>query len=514
MLSRLLGLVREQLFAALVGGGYFADAFVVAFRIPNLLRDLFAEGALSAAFVPVFARAEREEGKRSADELAKRVVGALLCVVGVLTLLGALFATPLVLLLAPGFAEEPGKVELTAHLARLMMPFLLFVSFAAVLMGMLNARGRFGTPALAPALFNVAAIVVGALLWLFGAGPRVAVIGWSIGTLLGGLVQFGIQLVPLSAAGFRFVPRLRGLTRDPRLRKMALLMAPAVLGLAATQLNIFINTQFASSQEGANAWLNYAFRLMYLPIGVFGVAVATVTATSLAHRAAERDLDGLRQGLSTGMKHVALLTIPSTVGLIMLAHPIIELIFERGRFTSKDTAATALALVGYSVGLYAYSGVKVAAPAFYALGRSKLPLIGSAAAVATNLAINLALFERVGYVGLAAGTSAGALVNLAILTVAFRRVTRASNRRTDTLRQLGQVTLASAVMGVALYFFDARFTALLVERFEVRSAFALCGLRVFCGIAVGVALYAAACKALRVREMSELATLLRRRARR
>ncbi|MFN7134828.1 MAG: murein biosynthesis integral membrane protein MurJ, partial [Myxococcales bacterium] len=243
MASRLLGLVREQLFAVLLGAGFYADAFVVAFRIPNLLRDLFAEGALSAAFVPSFARVEKERGKEAAYALANKVVGAILLVVGALTLLGMLFSEPLVLAIAQGFRDEEGKVPLTASLARLMMPFLPLVSLAALTMGMLNARGRFGTPALAPALFNVAAIVVGAGLWIAGAAPHTAVVGWAVGTLLGGALQLLVQLPPLRRDGFRLRPRLGAFWRDPDVRRIAALMAPATVGLAATQLNIFINTQ-------------------------------------------------------------------------------------------------------------------------------------------------------------------------------------------------------------------------------------------------------------------------------
>lgn len=448
--SRFLGLLREQLFAALLGAGLWADAFVVAFRIPNLLRDLFAEGALSAAFVPTFAKVEREEGRAAAHQLANRLAGALLIVVGAITLLAMLFAEQIVFLLASGFFAVPGKAELTALLARIMMPFLLALSLAAVMMGMLNARRAFGTPALAPALFNLTAIAVGMGLKFAGAADRTAVIGWSIGTLAGGCAQFGVQLPALWRLGYRFRPALRGLWRDPHLRRIALLMAPATIGLAATEANIFINTQFASQQAGANAWLNYAFRIMYLPIGIFGVAVATVTTSALARRAAERDLGGMKESLGQALHLIGFLALPSMVGLAVLAEPVIRLLYQYGRFTPEDARNTALALGCYALGLFAYSGIKVMAPAFYALERPRVPLAGSLAAVTANLAFNLILFERLGYLGLALGTSLGAWINFSILAVAFGRHTRAWRLPRGFFRELAKMASCAALMGLAV----------------------------------------------------------------
>lgn len=514
MASRLLGLVREQLFAVLLGAGYYADAFVVAFRIPNLLRDLFAEGALSAAFVPTFAKVEKEGGKEAGWALANKVMGAILIVVGLITVLGMVFSESLVLALAHGFSEEPGKVELTAWLARLMMPFLPLVSFAALTMGMLNAKGRFGTPALAPALFNMAAIVVGAGLWIAGVAPEGAVIGWAIGTLAGGALQFLVQLPPLHREGFRLRPRLIGLWRDPEIRRIATLMAPATVGLAATQLNIFINTQFASDEPGANAWLNYAFRLMYLPIGIFGVAIATVTATTLARKAADKDIAGLKRGLGLGLRHVAFLTVPSTVGLVVLAQPIIALIYEHGRFTAFDTQQTAAALTAYALGLYAYSGVKVVAPAFYALERPRVPLAASASAVMTNLSLNLLFHQHLGYVGLALGTSLGAMVNLFVLTGMFRRATPGLPGAPGIFSQLGRVAAASLIMGVAVHFGLQLLDAGLLRLGPSMEGIAVRLFRVGAGVVSGAVIYFVACRLLRVDELTEMLEAVKRRRRR
>src|SRR3989442_14439629 len=239
LLSRVLGLVREQVYAALLGAGPQADAFQIAFRIPNLLRDMFAEGALSAAFVPTYARALKEGGRAEAHRLVSRLLTLLTAILGVLVVLGIVFAEPLVALLAPGFDDVPGKAELTVLLTRIMMPFLPLVSFAAVAMGMLNAEERFGTPAFSPAMFNVVAILWGLALWALGFDPSHGAIGWALGTLLGGLAQLAIQVPALRQAGWRFVPQWA--PGDPGIRRIAVLMAPATVGLAAVQVNLFVN---------------------------------------------------------------------------------------------------------------------------------------------------------------------------------------------------------------------------------------------------------------------------------
>jgi putative peptidoglycan lipid II flippase len=277
MLSRILGLVREQLFAALLGAGALADAFNVAYRVPNLLRALFAEGALSSAFVPVFKASLKNDGERAAHVLAARVIGDLLLFTGAIVLVGAVLAPQIVHAMAGDFG--PDELALTALLTRIMLPFLILVSLAAIAMGMLNAQDRYGAPAIAPAIFNVVSISVGIGLSTAGVTGRWVAIGWAIGTVLGGAAQLGCQLPQLWRLGWR--PRL-GLDlrlRDPAVRRVALFMAPAVIGVAAVQVNVFVNTVFASSEPGAVSWLNYAFRFLQLPIGVFGVAIGTVSTT-------------------------------------------------------------------------------------------------------------------------------------------------------------------------------------------------------------------------------------------
>ena len=444
LVSRVLGLVREMAFASLVGAGYHSDAFRIGFRIPNLLRDLFAEGALSAAFVPTYARTQKEGGREAAFALANRVLTVLAVLLGAVVLAAIVLAWPLVSELAPGFDDEPGKAGLTVLLTRVMMPFLLLVSFAAVAMGMLNAEERFAVPALSPALFNVVAILVAVVLWAMGLSVEHVVLGWAAGTLLGGLAQFGVQVPSLLRLGWRFRPEWA--PRDPGLLRVARLMAPATVGLAAVQVNIFVSSRFASQEPGAVSWLDYAFRLLYLPIGLFGVALGTIATAGLARRAAEDDMPGLRETLRQALSMLAYLTVPATVGLMVLGVPVVRLLYERGRFTAADTEGTATALLGYSVGLVGYSGVKVLAPAFYALGRPRVPLLASGLAVATNLAVILVAHHHLGFRAIALGTALGSLLNLAFLGAAFeRRVGGLFGH--GLFRPIARMALAAAAMG-------------------------------------------------------------------
>jgi putative peptidoglycan lipid II flippase len=298
MTSRVLGLARDMVYATLFGAGDQMDAFNVAFRLPNLLRDLFAEGAMSAAFVPTFTRALQKEGRDAAWQLGRRVITALMLATGSIALLGIAFAGPLTRLYAGDFAQVPGKLELTITLTRLMFPFLALVALAVAFMGMLNALRHFFVPALSPALFNVGAIV--AALTVVPVMPALGLppmAGLALGVLLGGFLQAAVQWPLLAREGFRFGPEFA--PRDTRLHEVLLLMGPSTVGLAAVQINIFVNTVLAAGEgTGAVSWLNFAFRLMYLPIGLFGVSVATAALPTLAGLAADDDRAGLRRTIS------------------------------------------------------------------------------------------------------------------------------------------------------------------------------------------------------------------------
>jgi putative peptidoglycan lipid II flippase len=506
LLSRTLGLAREQAFAALLGAGPHADAFQAAFKVPNLLRDLFAEGALSAAFVPTYTRVREAAGREAAHRLVSRLLTLLAVVLGALVLLGLLGAEWIVRAIAPGFESSPGKHETTVLLTKIMLPFLPIVSFAAVAMGMLNSEGRFSRPALAPSMFNVVSILWAVGLWQAGFGPREVAVGWSIGTLAAGAAQFLVQAPGLRQCGWRF--RAEWAPLDPELKRIFTLMAPATAGLAAVQVNIFVNTIFASYEEGAVACLGYAFRILYLPIGIFGVALGTIATTGLARRAAAGDLEGLRVTLRQSVRMLAFLTIPSTAGLIALRVPIVRLIFERGPFRPEDTEKTAAALALYSLGLVAYTGVKVLAPGFYALGMARVPLAASVSAVATNLVVNGLLYGSLGFRAVALGTSLGSIVNVSVLAATFERRFGGLLGR-DMLAGILRMASAAAVMVPAVLLAES----LAVARFGTAGllAQAATGLA---PIATGIGAYVAGSLILGIPEASLILSAARGRRQR
>jgi putative peptidoglycan lipid II flippase len=502
MLSRLLGLVREQIFALTLGAGAASDAFLAAFRIPNLLRDLFAEGALSTAFVPTYVATLRGRSRAEAQALANRVMTTLTLYLGVIAAAGMLFPQPVVRLVATGFSPE--KAALCATLVRIMMPFLPAISLAVVAMGALNAEEKYTAPALASSMFNLVAIIGGLAVYALAPSARAAVIAWAALALVGGAAQLGIQIPPLWRTGFRprFLPDPA--LRDPGTRRIATLMAPATLGVAAVQINVVINSSFASLvSDGAISWLSYAFRLMQLPIGVFGVAVGTTALTHLSRDAANQDWDSLRATLRRGLRMVLFLTIPSTVGLALLGVPIIRLIYQHGRFTEHATLETARALSGYAIGLAAYASIKVVAPAFYALGRTRVPLIGSVTAVAANLAWNLLTFRRFGHVGLALGTSIAAVVNFSVLAFAFQYQIRGLLTR-ELLLPVLRILAASAIMAGAVWLVSSRTELLAGKSIPLFAA------QAFLPIAAGVAVYFGAARLLGVEEARTLLRRIRR----
>ena len=448
-LSRILGLLRDQVFAAWFGAGTAADAFNMAFRVPNLVRDLFAEGAMSASFVPTFTEWRERQGDEAAWALGRQLMSTLLAVLLALCTLGWIFAPQIIGLIAGGFAAVPGKLALTVTLTRIMLPFLPAVALAAAAMGMLNARGVFFLPAFAPALLNIGMVVFGLSLI-----PVARSVGWPVitamafGVVLGGVLQFACQLPALHKLGFRF--RLEIPTWHPGVRRVAFLMLPATIGLAATQLNIFVSQAIAASfREGSVSWLQYAFRLMQLPIGLFGVAVGTVSLPALSRAAARRDIPGLRATLSESVRLVFLLTVPSALFLAVMARPIIALLFQHGRFHAVDTIATGDALVMYCVGLPAFAAVGIFTRAFYAQGDTRTPVRATFVAVGVNLALNLLFVGPLAglglaHRGLALATSVTSLLNLSQLAFRLRsRIGGIDGGR--ILRSLGKLLLASGL---------------------------------------------------------------------
>ena len=451
MCSRVLGLIREQICAALFGGGGAMDAFTAAFRIPNLLRDLFAEGALSTAFVATFSKTAARSNDAAAWSLANKIATLAAIVLGALCALGIVFSPQLVATLAPGF--NPAKAALTVTLTRVMFPFILLVSLAALVMGMLNAKNVFGMPAMASSFFNVGSIVGGVVLgyWLDPHFGPVALLGLAIGTLIGGALQLGVQLPQLHRLGFRYRPDFNW--RDPGVGAVLTLMGPSVIAASTTQFNVLVNSIFASQLgDGPIFWLAIAFRLMQLPLGLFGVALGTVTLPLLSRLVVAGNLPAFRSELSRGMRLAFLLTIPCTVGLMMLAQPIISVLYQHGRFEAFQAGEAAGALRFYALGLAGYAALKVLVNAFYALDQRRTPMYVSFFAVALNLLLNWIFTRELGWGhrGLAFSTGCVATCNFLLLyALMHRHLKRLETRRMSVL--LIKVVLASVALAAVCW---------------------------------------------------------------
>ncbi len=483
MFSRVLGLVRETLFAKYFGAGFLYDAFIVGFRIPNLLRDLFAEGALSAAFVKVFTDYQLKSSEKEAWRLASLVFNCLAVVLSVITVLGILLSPLFVKIITYNYLGDPNhyypaeKAALATTLMQIMFPFILLVALAALAMGVLNTKGKFGIPASASTAFNIASIIfgLGLAFWLSGGdwerstdkfslpsdAAQWAIIGMSIGVLIGGAAQILIQLPSLRKVGFRFSLALN--FRDEGVRKVMRLMGPAIIGTGAIQVKVLVDTIVASGIEGGASWLSYAFRLMQFPIGVFGVAIGTAAIPTLSRLAAEHNTVKFRDTLADAIKLVFLLAIPSACGLVVLGQPIISLIYQRGEFDAFDTNMTAWALGAYSIGLAGYAAIKVLSPAFYAIDDAKTPMYVSVASIAVHFVSSFGLMQLLstvgvsperpngyGHVGVALATSIVALGNFLALSLLMRRRIDRLNGR-DIFTSLVKIIIASAAMSAAAY---------------------------------------------------------------
>ena len=450
VLARFTGLAREITFAAVFGAsaGPAADAFNAAFRIGNLFRELFAEGALSNAFVPLFADVEEKDGPKSAVALANAFLGVLLVVVGVACLGTFLLAEPLVHLIAGGFAEESGKVELTAKLTRILSPFVLTVSAASVFMGVLNVRGRFFLPAIAPLFFNLAIIASclgsGAFADATGHEPIVLV---AVGAVLGGFCQAAAQLPLLRRTGFRF--RL-SLGRHPELKRLLVFVVPAVLAIAVTQLHLLIELQLASGEgDGAVSWLLYAFRIAHLPFSIVSGAVAVAGLAGLSVHAAQEDWAGFRSTLAKAMNDNVFLIAPAAVGIFLLAEPLTALFYERGEFSAEDSAATAVLLQMYALGLFGIGGQRILVPVFYTLKDPWTPMFVGLGLVAAKWPLAVWLMGHVGLQALPLSHAILATIEVLFLLALIER--RVPGVLRGMLGPHVRVFLATSVLGAAVF---------------------------------------------------------------
>ncbi len=504
--SRLTGLVRESVLSWLLGAGATFDAYAVGYRLANLARDLFADGALSSAFVPTFTRYLTTKSRQETRELSNITGTLLIVIVGALCALGMLFSASLVQLFAPGFHAVPGKFELATRLVRIMFPVLLLVTLAAQAQGILFASGQFGVPALSTTFFNIGSVFFGLTLgyWL---GPHLGIIpaeGMAYGVLFGGAAQLAFQLPVVWRTGFPWRPQWD--LHHEGVRHILRLMGPAILGGAALQINLLVNTNIAAGlrdsaghvMNGPVSWLSYAFRFMQLPMGLFGVSIASATLPAISRSAAEGDLPAFRTTLSRSIVTVLLLTIPASAGLILLGDSMIGIVYQHGRFLAFDTHRTSLALSFYAPGLAGYAVVKLLAPAFYALGDARTPMFVSLASVVTNALSAYVLVYGVGlgYAGLALSPSFVATFN-ALLLAAFIRPRIDGIDGSVIAASLAKILAATAVMSAMVYAITAG------THFWIASLRLSRMADVAIGVPAGAVVFYAAASALGIAEIAE-----------
>ena len=441
LVSRVMGYIRDMVMSWAFGTGLAADAFYVAYRIPNLLRELLAEGSMSAAFIPVFTETLTKESKKSALHLANAVFARLLVILAVLTLLGIIFAPFVVKAIAWGFEADPDKYATTVALTRIMFPYLLFIGLAALAMGMLNSLRSFLAPALSPVMLNIMTISSVVLsLWLL-PDP---IYGVAAGVVLGGLFQFLIQVPGLRKQGMMMRPEFQ--PSHPGVAKVGRLALPIMLSSSVTQVNIFVSTILASFlATGSITYLFYGMRFIHFPLGIFGIAIATAVLPTMSAQAARGEAESFRETLSLGLRLVFFIMFPAMAGLIALRVPIVNLLLEHGQFDRISTAGTAAAILYYSIGLWAFAGVRIVAQAFYSLQDTKTPVKIAALAMAANIMLSIFLMGPLAHGGLALATSLAAMLNIGLLTLQLRKkIGRMDGRR--ILTSLLRIVPASAAM--------------------------------------------------------------------
>ncbi|MBM4145865.1 MAG: murein biosynthesis integral membrane protein MurJ [Nitrospira sp.] len=441
-ISRILGYVKDMILAGFFGATGIADTFFVAFRIPNLLRELFAEGSMSSAFIPVLTEHQTKHGVEESKRLVRITFSFILLFVGLICILGIVFAPEIVTAIAPGFVDTPEKFSATVLLTRIMFPFLLFVSLAALTMGALNVKRIFFIPALAPAMLNITIICV---VFLIAAKMEQPIIAVAIGVTLGGLVQFVFQLPSFFKNGYSLKPAYN--FRHDGLKKMSLLVLPATMGMAVAQINIFVSTILASYlPEGSVTYLYYSMRLTQFPIGIFGVAMVMAVLPTLSEHAVKGNYDRLRDDFSFALRLLFFITVPAMAGLIALREPIVNILFQRGKFDYVATAGTAEALLFYSIGIWSIVGVRVITASFYSMQDTRTPVKIAGVALAANILFSILLMTPLKHSGLALANSLASGLNFILLFYFLRkRLKRVEGGR--ILSSFMKTVFASSVMG-------------------------------------------------------------------
>ncbi len=449
LLSRILGYIRDMVIASFFGAGLSSDAFIAAFRIPNLMRRLFGEGSLSISFIPVFTQYLTDKGKDEAFELARSAIRLLSVVLVITTILGIVLSPWIIRIIAPGFTESADKLSLSVALTRIMFPYIFFICLVALCMGILNVLGNFAAPALAPVFLNIAMILSVFIVSIFSSNEIDLIYGLAFGVVIGGVLQLVLQIPFLIKKGLYFWQKAR--TWHPGLKRIGLLFFPAVFGSAVYQINTMIITLLASMQpEGSVSYLYYADRLVQFPLGLFAIATATALLPSLSKQAASKDFTAVRDTFSYTLKLVFFLSIPSMTGLIVLREPIVALLFQRGAFNSEATRLTAHAVLYYGIGLWAFSGVRIVVATFYALKDTKTPVITAVISIIANISLGFILMGTMGHAGLALALSLASMLNFGLLVLALN-VKLGSLGLKDITESALKNVICSAIMGIVVW---------------------------------------------------------------
>ncbi len=503
-LSRVLGLIRDMVIAALFGSGMVADAFFVAFRIPNLLRRLFAEGSLTIAFIPVFTEYLNRKSRAEALELARVTLTILSLILVLVSITGILLAPWIVRIQAFGFGGAGAKYELTVLLTRITFPYILLISIVAFFMGILNSLKHFAAPAAAPILLNVG-IIGGAVL--ISPHLKEPIVGVAIGVIIGGILQVLLQVPWAKREGMSLRPKWN--PSHPALRRIGVLMVPAVFGSAVYQLNQFIGTLLASFlPEGSISWLYYADRIVQFPLGIFGIAISTAALPTLSEHMALDNISEFSNTLNHALRMVFFITLPALVGLLVLGQPIVKLIYQRGAFDVYASSMTYKALVFYAIGLWAFSGIRVMVSAFYAMQDTKTPVIVAVCALVANLILSLLLMGPMKHAGLALALSCASGIQFILLVFTLKRKAPQISL-VPVVSSVLKSSAATVVMGLCLYLVKTNWGSTYMAKSSVHLL-----LGVAASVMAGALLYFIAAKLVGCTEMGELIGILRVRSHR
>ena len=446
-ISRILGFVRDMIFASYFGASGLSDTFFAAFKIPNLLRELFAEGSMSSAFVPVLTEYRQKKGEEEARRLVKIAFTFIIIVVGTVCIAGIVFSDAIVAVIAPGFLDSPEKFTLTVLLTRIMFPFLLFISAASLVMGALNTKRVFFVPALAPAMLNITLILS---IVFFESRSSQPIIAAAAGVMVGGFVQFAFQLPSFYKCKYRLGIDMN--FRHPGLKQMFILLIPATLALSVSQINIVVSNILASYlPSGSITYLFYSMRLIQFPVGIFGVAMGMAILPTLSVHAAKGDFDSLREDFSFALRLLFFITVPSMAGLIFLREPIVNTLFQRGAWDYAATTGTSQALLFYSLGIWAIVGVRIVAASFYSMQDTKTPVKIAVIAMTANLILSILLMGPLKHSGLALANAAASSINFIVLFYMLKRKMGRIDGKNIFL-SFAKISAVSAVTGLASWF--------------------------------------------------------------